>query len=232
MLQSHFVRRKSFDIYKRVIELRKQEFSYTEIQKETGVAKSTINNWLTCAGLTLTQKHLQIQLRKSIEKRATATEASKITRQKRKDIDIQNFIRNNKKYFNDPFFNYGMALYESEGSKGTDCKFSNSDYRLIQTFVKFIEKYFLLTRRENMSFSFYLHETRKDDLNKILNFWSSKIGIDKNNMYIYWKKNKVVGRRENVDYFGQILSRVTGGRILGSKLLAISDIILKKYQRI
>ncbi len=161
-----------------------------------------------------------------------AKEASRITRQKRKGIDIQNFIEKYKVYFNSPFFNYGMALFEAEGSKRTDCKFSNSDYRLIRAFVKFVEKYFLLNRRSNMSFSLYLHETRKNDLGKILNFWSSKVGIEKDKIYIYWKKNKIVGRLENPDYVGQIVVRVMGERVFGSKLLAISDIILRKYQRI
>src|SRR5260221_1005397 len=178
MHKKNFVRRKSFNIYRKVIELRKKEFSYTEIRKETGVAKSTINNWLTRAGMVLSKEHLEIQTKKRIQNHDIATAASKITRQKRKEIDIQNFIAKYKECFNDPFFNYGIALFEAEGSKSTSCKFSNSDYRLIQTFIKFIEKYLHLNRKGNMSFSLYIHETRKNDLRKILNFWSSKIGIE------------------------------------------------------
>ena len=232
MPHKKFTRRKSFAVYKKVIELRKREFSYTEIRKETRVAKSTIHDWLTRAGLTLSKEHLEIQNRNKVRNHVIATEASRVTRQRRKDLEIQNFISKYKVLFDNSFFNFGIALYESEGSKGTDCKFSNSDYRLIQTFVKFIEKHFHLYRRGNMTFSLYLHETRKNDLEKILNFWSSKISIEKSKIYIYWKRNKVTRRKENPDYVGQISVRVTGEKIFGSKLQAISDIILRKYQRI
>lgn len=114
--------------------------------------------------------------------------------------------------------------------KSTDCKISNSDYRLILTFVNFIEKYFYLDR-STMVFELYVHKTRKNDLNRIVNFWSKKIQIPTELIKIYWKRNKVVGRRANQDYVGQILVRVRGEKILGSKLLALSAIILSKYQR-
>jgi len=231
MITKGSVRRKSAEVFKKVIELRKNGFSYTEIKKETGIAKSTINNWLSLAGLTLTKEHLQIQVKKRVENHVLGTEASKITRARRKELDISKFINKQKDYFNDPFYNYGIALYEAEGSKRTDCKFSNSDYRLILTFVKFVERYFYLNRKENMSFSLYIHETRKNDLRKILNFWSRNIDIKKDLIHTYWKKNKVVGRRENPDYSGQFQVRVMGEKVLGSKILAISDIILKKYLR-
>lgn len=231
MITKGSVRRKSVEIFKKVIELRKKEYSYTEIKKETGVAKSTINNWLTLAGLTLTKEHLNIQAKKRVENHVVATEASKQTRLRRKNKDIENFIMKNKKHFDDPFFNYGIALYEAEGSKGTDCKFSNSDYRLIKVFVELVERFFLLNRDEDMSFSVYIHETRKSDLVKILNFWATKIGLDKSKIRYYWKRNKVVGRRENPDYTGQFVVRVIGEKVFGSKLLAISDIILRRYLR-
>jgi|SRR6266404_1128998 len=230
MLQNTFVRRKNFETYKKVIELRKKEFSYTEIQKETGIAKSTINNWLARAGMTLTAEHLNIQIKKRSENHILGTEASKITRARRKDSDIQNFIAKHKKYFNDPFFNYNIALFEAEGSKSTDCRFSNSDFRLIKLFILFAEKYLHLDRIKNISYSLYVHESRKNDLNKILNFWTNKLDIPRTKIYVYWKKNIVTHRRNNPDYTGQIGLRITGEKVLGSKLLAISDIILSQYQ--
>lgn len=225
------VRRKSKDIFQKVLRFRKQGLSYSEIRKETGIAKSTINNWLTFAGFTLTKEHLLIQEKKRLENHVIATEASKITRQKRKEADIQNFIQTVKKYFSDPFFVGGILLYESEGSKGTDCKFSNSDYRLIQIFIKFIEKYLALTRLEDMSFAIYIHDTRSKDIGKIKRFWSRITRVPSGSIKVYWKRNKIVGRRDNPEYLGQFTIRVKGGRILGSKLLAVSDIILRKYLR-
>ena len=47
-----------------------------------------------------------------------------------------------------------------------------------------------------------------------------------------WKKNKIMKRRENPEYVGQMSVSVSGESILGSKILAISDIILKRYKKI
>ena len=230
--RKRFNRRKSLELYKQVIQLRRKEYSYSEIAKETGLAKSTINNWLTHAGLTLSKEHLDIQGKNRLRNHVIATEASKRTRLRRKQADIQGFVNSHKQYFGDPFFNYGLALFESEGSKETACRFSNSDFRLILSFVKFLEKYFSLERNKNMNFDLYIHETRNKDLMRIKRFWSKKTFTPTSRIRVYWKKNKIIGRRENQDYVGQILIRVHGENILGSKLLALSDIILKKYQRL
>jgi hypothetical protein len=89
----------------------------------------------------------------------------------------------------------------------------------------------LLRRDKNMTFELYIHESRAIDLDRIKRFWSAKIGIPVEKLRVYWKRNRVIGRKENVDYVGQIMVRVHGEKIFGSKLLAISDIILRQYLR-
>ena len=232
MLTRFSVRRKSKDIFQKVTTLRKQGHSYSEIIKETGVAKSTINSWINFAGLNLSPEHLQIQLKKRVENHVLGTEASKITRLKRKDEDIQRFIQTHKNHIDDPLFNFGIALYESEGSKGDNNCFSNSDFRLIQVFIKFTEKYFGVSRYNDMSFRLYIHELRKKDLNRILNFWSNKLNIQKDRIKISWKHNIVTQIRTNLNYVGQLSLHIMNVSHLTSKLLAISDIILHRYQKI
>jgi hypothetical protein len=82
-----------------------------------------------------------------------------------------------------------------------------------------------------LTFEIYIHDSREKDLEKIKQYWMKTIGISIQKIKVYWKRNNIVGRKNNPDYLGQMLVRVRGERILGSKLLAISDIILKKYQR-
>lgn len=231
MINKSSVRRKSASIFREVIKLRKLGHSYSEIGKKTGVAKSTINNWLTLAGLTLSKEHLQIQAKKRVENHVIATLASKITRAKRKDEEIQSFIQKVKKYLNDPFFIAGIMLYEAEGSKGNNNGFSNSDFRLISVFIKFLEKYLSLDKKVNMSFRVYVHEIRKNDLLKIKNFWAKKLSIGKDIIRVSWKHNQVTERRLNKDYVGQLNVHVENVKHFTGKLLAISDIILTKYQR-
>ncbi len=224
------VRRKSSDVFKKVLILRKQGLSYSEIKKETGIAKSTINNWLTLAGLTLSKEHLQIQTKKRLENNIIATEASKRTRALRKENEVQLFIQSVRKYFLDPFFVGGIMLYQAEGSK-TNNGFSNSDFRLIRVYINFLEKYLLLNRNENISFRLYIHETRKGDLIRSVNFWSRKLNIDPEKIKVSWKHNIVTKRRTNLDYHGQFEVRIKKFRYITSKLLTVSDIILEKYQR-
>lgn len=223
------VRRKSNEVFKEVIRLRKLGHSYTEIKNKTGISKSTINNWIGLVGLNLGKEHFQIQERKRIENHVLGTIASQVTRKKRKDEDIYNFIQKMKSYFDDPFFVAGIMLYEAEGSKETTCKFSNSDYRLILYFVIFIEKYIGLSKNSNLTFELFIHRIRESDLNKIIGYWIKVLNISRSSIRVYWKNNVVKKKRFNPDYNGQILVVVKGERILGSKLLAISDIILKKY---
>jgi hypothetical protein len=230
MINKGSVRRKSVETFRKVIELRKKEYSYTEIRKETGVAKSTINNWLTLAGLTLTKEHLQIQATKRVRNHVLGTTASKITRARRKERDIQNFILEQKANFNDPFFVAGIMLYEAEGTKINN-NFSNSDFRLIVTYIKFLEKYFRLDRKKDMNFRLYIHEIRKSDLNRIKNFWGKKLNLDKDDFHISWKHNVVSQKRINLDYVGQLGVRVFGVKHFTGKMLTISDIILSVFQR-
>lgn len=231
MITRGSVRRKSKEVFQKVVTLRKKGHSYSEIRKETGIAKSTINNWLTFAGLTLSKEHLEISRKKYIENNVIATQASKITRARKKTEDINEFIQRYKTNLNDPLFVAGIMLYEAEGSKRGNNNFSNSDYRLVLTFIRFLETYFNINRRDNMTYRLYIHEIRKDDLQRLINFWSKKLSIDPKKIKISWKHNIVSKKRENLDYVGQLGLHITSISHITSKLLTISDIILTRYQK-
>ena len=232
MLTRFSVRRKSKDVFQKVITLRKLGYGYSEIIKEAGVAKSTINSWITFAGLNLSPEHMQIQLKKRVQNHVLGTLASKITRLKRRDEDVQNFISEQKVNFNDPLFVAGVMLYEAEGTKSYSNGFSNSDFRLINLYIKFLEKYFRLSKKENMSFRLYIHEIRKSDLERIKRFWSKKLIIDVNKFAISWKHNIVAKQQENLDYVGQLSVNVRKMSHFISKMVTLSDIILTRYQKL
>ncbi|OGM32488.1 hypothetical protein A2803_03400 [Candidatus Woesebacteria bacterium RIFCSPHIGHO2_01_FULL_44_21] len=231
MINKSSVRDRNKEFFKACIELRKQGLSYSEIRAQVPVAKSTLQNWLTLAGLTLTKEHLEIQLRKRVESRSAATEASRLTRAQNTEDEINKMIQETRKFFGDPLFITGTILYEAEGSKSGQCKFSNSDSRLIKTFLLFLEKFFKVDKTKNIGFSLFVHITRKYDLNRIKSFWAQELLVPVENVKVYWKKNEVVNRRKNLDYVGQMLVSVRGIRTFSRKLLAISDIILRPYYR-
>lgn len=222
---------KNKEKFKKCIVLRKQGLSYSEIRKIVPVAKSTLQNWLTFAGLTLTKEHLEIQTKKRLEKQESATLASQITRGKKKDYEIQNFIMNTKDFLSDPLFVGGVLLYEAEGAKGNACRFSNSDYRVILAFINFLKRYLNLNI-SNINLRLYIHENRRSDLKRIINYWSKQLGVSYNKFRISWKHNVVTKRRFNSNYVGQIEVRVVKSPYLSRKLLALSDIILSKYRKL
>lgn len=211
--------------FRKSIELRKKGFSYSEIRREVIVAKSTLQGWLEKAGLLNTKEHIEIQLKKRIENRLVATEASRLTRERKTQAQIQSFLEKYKKEVSNPLFIGGCLLYEAEGQKKGVCIFSNSDYRMVIYFIKFIERYFDRDRIDGMIFRLYIHENRKADLLRILRFWSEKLLLPQDKILVSWKKHKVK-RRTNNDYFGQIAVKVKRSTIITKKIRAISDIIL------
>lgn len=213
--------------YTRCIELRKQGLSYSEIRKEVLVAKSTLNNWLTLAGLTITKEHLEIQLNKRLSNRPSsyiANEASRLIRKEKTQRAIDDFLRRFDLKELDNLLIGGCLLYQAEGSKD-DCHFSNSDYRVILYFLKFLETYFSRNRNRDLSFDLYIHVNRQQDLNRILNFWSDKLIISKERIKVFWKQHTATVKH-NVDYVGQMRVRALKGNTTCKQILALSDIIL------
>lgn len=231
MTNKSSVRLGNLDLYHKCIELRKKGLSYSEIQKEVLVAKSTLNNWLTLAGLTLTADHLNIKIKKKLEKQAIATKAARVTKIRKSSKELRDFYQQYKKFLKDPFFVAGILLYEAEGSKA-NCVFSNSDYRVILMFINFIEKYFSAYRIKNMHFRLYVHQNRYKDLNRIKDFWAKKINIPKEKILVSWKRNLVTKSRENIDYVGQFSVSVIGKSLLTRKFRFMSGIILNNYCRV
>jgi len=223
------VRSENEDKFKQCLKLRLEGLSYSEIQKVIPIAKSTLQNWLTLGGLTLTCKHLEIQLKKRIEKKKAATEASRLTRMRNREQFLKTAEKKYSEFFTDQLFIMGIALYEAEGSKYDECRLSNSDYRVIKIFLLFLKKYFSLNIKTNAKFSLFIHETRKQDLSRILTFWSDKLSVKKASFKIYWKRNEVAKKRYNLDYVGQIQVRITGMPYMTRILLLFSDIIMKPY---
>ena len=213
--------------FQQCVRLRKQGLSYREIQKILPIAKSTLQGWLTLAGLTLSKEHLQIQFKKRIENRRVATEASRLTRQRKVYEQIQLFLERVRNELPDSTLVGGCLLYEAEGQKLGECKLSNSDYRLINYFLKFIEKYFGRNKSDGFIFRLYIHKNREKDLDRILDFWSSRLAIPRAKIAVTWKKHRAK-LRTNRDYVGQMSILVRRSSIINRQIRAVSDIILRE----
>ncbi len=213
--------------FEKSVTLRKQGLSYGEILKIVPIAKSTLQNWLTLSGLTLTREHLEIQLRKRIENKRVATESSRLTRSARVKAEVDSFISKCRNYLSDPLFVAGVIAYESEGAK-FDCKFSNSDYRMIKLFVNFVKVYIEPLQKASFRYRVFVHVGRSSDLNKIMKFWADRLSVPVSEIKLTWKRNLVKHRRHNEDYVGQMLVSVSSKLVL-KKLQTLSDIIIGQY---
>ena len=197
----------------KAIQLRKEGKSYSEILEKIPVARSTLSLWLRSVNLSkrqkqnLTLKKLQAAWRGGeIKKRDRIERSKKIIEQAKMEI---------KKITNKDLWLLGIMLYWAEGSKekkyspGTGVVFSNSDVRMINTYIKWL-KNCLLISEDRLVFEIYVHETHKDNIENLRRFWSEQTGFPVIWFErVYFKKNKINGNRKNkgVDYHG--LLRVT-----------------------
>lgn len=183
------------------IKLRRRGQSYSEILKEIPVAKSTLSLWLREVGLSkgqrqeLTEKKRLGQL-KGAFKRKTAR------------IDIQQRIYNKSQSDIGPITDrelwlLGIALYWAEGSKekedrpGSGVKFSNSDPKMINLFIRWLINCCGVNRNK-IYFQIYIHEIYRNRLIRVKKYWANSTGFTmKDFCNVYFKRHNAKTKRKN-----------------------------------
>lgn len=202
--------------YKKVMELRKQGLSYGKIMKKTGVPKSTVSDWVNKIELTVEQRK---QLKEDVDNNRRRAGLKGGIARKNQRIDRENKIKIEAKkelkdLIKDPLWLLGVVLYWGEGSKtkpwrvGECVILNNMDPEMIFIFRKWlVEK--LGIDEGNLQFQLYIHETTKD-VERIKQFWSKKLQINKDEIKVYYKRNKINTLRKNIgnDYNGLIRIKV------------------------
>lgn len=197
----------------KAIQLRKNGKSYSEILKDIPVAKSTLSLWLRSVNLSkrqkqaLTLKKLQACWRGGeVKKRDRIERSEKIIEQAKMEID---------KITKKDLLLLGTMLYWAEGQKekeyrpGTGTVFCNSDFLMIKLYLKWL-KDCLLISENNLVFEIYIHETYKNNIESVRQFWSEKTGFPIISFKrVYFKKNKLNGNRKNKGLTYNGLLRIT-----------------------
>lgn len=212
------------NLKEKAISLRKAGLSYSEILKQIPVAKSTLSLWLRSVGLSnkqkqrLTEKKLASMRRGSIAKKNQRIQLSeKIKKESRAEIKSVN-----KK----ELLLIGAALYWAEGSKEKEHNisqgiiFSNSDPFMIKLFLKWLKE-IVKIKINDISPEIYIHENSKNNIKKVIKYWSRIINIsDTEFRHIYFKKNKISTKRKNIDrnYYGLLRIRVRKSTNLNRKI--------------
>ena len=221
------IRKVNQENYKKVIQLRKDGLSYSEIRRVVPLAKSTLHGWLSLAGLTLTIEHFNIKNRKRIENWKLGSMAARSVRSLRNKQKMEDFLKEIRPQIDESLLIAGTIAYESEGSKGDTCTFSNSDPRLVQLFIKYIKLYFNI-ENSDIRYRAYIHDSRSQDLTRIAKTWSEKLNISPEIIAISWKHNQVTHRKQNQDYIGQMSVSIRRSSLLVKKLSALSGIIMSE----
>ena len=202
------------DLKLKSIKLRKKGLSYNEILSTIPVAKSTLSLWLRDVGLAKKQRQ-----RLSDKKRQSSLRGS----QKRKDERILRSLEIKSSAMSEigklsirELWLIGVALYWAEGSKekeyhpGSGTYFTNGDPRMIKTFLIWLKKCCDIEMAK-IRFEIYIHESSKNNIPKIINYWAKVTGSPRKNFTnIYFKKNKVKTKRNNTGdlYFGLLKIKV------------------------
>lgn len=190
------------------LELRRNGFSYSEIQKAIPVSKSTLSHWLHSVKLTKNQKHRLNSLMKAGQ--PFGARAQKAIRVKKTDeikIRAKDEIRDISKR---EFWYMGIMLYWAEGSKQKDhllgqrVIFNNSDDHMIRIYLKWLTDV-LKVPKNKINFEIYSHERIKDKERKVIKHWSIVTGFSKSEFKkIYYKKDKkkIYSQKQSDSYFG------------------------------
>ncbi len=219
--------------YKKVMELRKQGLSYSKIMKKTGVPKSTVSNWVNKVELTEEQREaLNSNRRRAGLKGGIARKNQRIERENKIKIEAKKEL---KDLIKDSLWLLGVVLYWGEGSKtkpwriGECVILNNMDPEMIFIFKKWlVEK--LGVNESNLQFQLYVHETTKD-VERIKEFWSKKLQINKDEIRVYYKRNKINTLRKNIggDYNGLIRIKVLKSFDLNRKITGYIEGLIELF---
>lgn len=196
--------------------LRREGFSYGEIQKIITVPKSTLSGW--CRDIALTEEQalrlLKNQLKGSEKGRIIGAK-----RQQAKRIEqIKKLLEEGKNEVGqlssrDKFI-AGVALYAAEGTKkDKSCCFSNSDPVLIKFMADWFRKFCRISE-ERLRGAVWLHEGL--DEKKARSYWAKLVDIPESKFHkTYIARNKEGSKkiRKNIHQFGVFSLRLSDAKI-------------------
>ncbi len=187
---------------KDIINLRYSGKTYKEICKNLKCSKSHIS--YICKKYIENNRLIVAENSKNIDKGPSLKKAligAAKYYQNKEDILINEHLVKMQKYKNQSFLYYICGLYEGEGNhSGTECKMSNSDYKLIKQFIIFATD----VLKKEITVTLQIHKSH--DKNLCLKFWNEKgISIKYIRQHDNRKQKKDNKNREN---YGTINVRI------------------------
>lgn len=161
-----------------------KDFSYGEIRKRLGVAKSTLSYWLK--EYPLGEKRI-LELRRQGWKSGEASrERFRNTMKRKQELKRQEVYKKYQKRLNkiseDAFFVAGLMLYLAEGGKTNYAQITltNTDPKIIKFFIEWLINFFGIAKKKIKT---ELHLYENMDIKKEQKFWQKELGFRKNQFY-------------------------------------------------
>jgi len=226
---------KKIEEKEKAIALRKQGKTYSEILIAIPVAKSTLGLWLKEAKLSKAENQKFTIAKKLASLRGgQAKKKQRIERQNEIFSKAKSKIKTLSEY---EFFLIGVCLYWAEGTKekeyrpGSQFAFSNMDPRMIVLLLKWLDKICKISKNM-IRFEIMVHESHKERLDEIRQFWSKVTGFPVNSFsQIYFKNSKIKKtNRRNVweKYHGVLKIKVRQSSELVRKIASWSEGIFEE----
>lgn len=191
----------------KALALRRRGLSYREILTKVPVAKSTLSLWLRSIGLSKRQKQRLTEKKLASIRRGWAAwhqqrllRTEKIREEARKDFRQRSLNH-------DALWLTGIILYWAEGTKekphapGSGVVFNNSDVRMILLFLRWLKEVAKVPQAM-IRLDLYIHQS--GNVERALSFWSEKIGIERGEIRVYFKRHSPSPKRKNIgsEYYG------------------------------
>lgn len=209
----------------KIIKLRKRGYSLSELNLRFGVSKGILSNWLR--KVFLNKKAEQRLLTKIKKGQLVSAEKKKEKTKKEVDVYFQDSIRNVGKLKIDKNLAKIICalLYWCEGDKNfhSAVRFTNSDDKLIKTFLRLLRRSFDLNESK---FRVCVHLHSYHNTEKQLKFWSQITDIPLSKFIKPYKK-KNTGKRAKEGYNGCVSVRYHDVKIARQLLMVAKAFLLK-----
>lgn len=163
---------------RKVIELRKQGRTYSDIRALLHIPKSTLSDWLS--RYPLNDKQLMFLKNNRTEKKKIAIEKYRITRQRQREVRLNSIYNYEKKCWNKlnhrELLLAGIFLYWGEGGKRMNgpITINNTDPNVLKFALYWMLKG-LGIAKENIKVDLHLYSDMSE--NDELLYWSKELGI-------------------------------------------------------
>ena len=207
----------------KAIKLRKKGFSYREIGKELGVAKSTVRLW--CINIPLSPGDRERLYIRQVLLLARGPNSQR----ERRIREIAKIISDAEKEIQTPltletYRLLGAALYWAEGSKTSGFKITNSDPYFVLFMVRWFERIFRIPPKNlKAELNIYPQQNEKE----IKQFWSQLTDIPLESFGKSFVKPANKGYKKNNLYYGTIKIRVPKGTNMRHRVFGWIKAILK-----